>query len=90
MAKKKKISWFGMKLSPEEKARIDRLADIEGLNRKDAILNAVEDRLHAYGTKPVEGSLFEKMAAWAGVMEGEKTLSSDREHLSGYGSNRLP
>lgn len=90
MAHKKPIVWFGMKLTSEEKARIERLADLEGLNQKEAVLNAVHDRLVSYESVPVKGTLAEKMMKYAGVVKGEKDLSVNKDHLAGYGTSRTP
>lgn len=90
MAKKEPIVWFGMKLSAEEKARIERLAGLEGLSQKEAVLNAVEDRLISYDVEPAHGTMLEKMIRYSGVMDGEKDLSVNKEHLAGYGASRNP
>ena len=43
MAKKDKdIVWFGMKLTPEEKQKIELLAERKGISKKEAVMNAAK------------------------------------------------
>lgn len=88
MARKEPIVWFGMKLTAEEKARIERLAELEGLSQKEVVLNAVEDRLISYEVEPAQGTMLEKMIRYSGVIDGEKDLSANKDHLAGYGAPR--
>lgn len=48
MSKKETIVWFGMKVSPEEKNRIKKLAVLQGTNQKEAVLRAVEEKIASY------------------------------------------
>lgn len=40
---KKDIVWFGMKLTPEEKAKIKMLAKRKGVSQKELILSLVNE-----------------------------------------------
>ena len=78
---------FGMRLSASERDKIERLAEAEGKNMKEAILDAVRDRLEELET-PFEaepGSVLEGLEDLVGSAEGPDDLSSNREHMEGYG-----
>ncbi len=89
MSNKDPIVWFGMKLTPEEKARIQKLADLQGLNQKEAVLQAVEEKIASYEVEPQKGSLLEKLRPFAGVVtDPEKDRSTNKKHMEGYGEPR--
>lgn len=87
---KKDIVWFGMKLTPEEKQKIELLAEKKGLSQKEAVLKAVEEELVEYEIEPAEGSLLEKMQPYIGIIdEGPSDLSSNPKYLEGFGTDSL-
>ncbi|MCH8569483.1 MAG: hypothetical protein LAT67_14505 [Balneolales bacterium] len=86
--KEKKIVWFGMKVSPEEKGKIKEIAEHYNITQKEAVMNLVEDRVADIN---LQRSAVKKanLAQFAGLYEGEATLSTDKSHLSDYGRSSL-
>jgi hypothetical protein len=89
MAGKKNIVWFGMKLTPEEKRKIEFLAQRKGLSQKEAILSLVEEEIVEYRVEPRSGSVLEKAQKYAGVFEGPADLSENQKYLEGLGKDSL-
>ncbi len=85
---KKEIEWFGMKLTPEEKAKIKRLAERRGVSQKEAVMDLVNEEMIAYQVEAEPGSILEKMESYVGVIEGPGDLSTNPKYLEGYGENR--
>lgn len=87
MSKKDKhIVWFGMKVSPEEKAKIKKLASYMGVSQKEAVMSLVEDRITDYNARPGAGGPFKNVIEqFSGIMDGPEDLSANKEHLQGYG-----
>lgn len=89
MAKKKKdIVWFGMKLSPEQKRKVELLAEKKGTTQKDAIMNLVEEELVDYAIDTTSGSILEKLQDYAGKINGPEDLSTNKKYLDDFGKNR--
>ncbi|MEX0609240.1 MAG: hypothetical protein WD016_11980 [Balneolaceae bacterium] len=86
---KKEIVWFGMKLSPEEKAKIKLLADKKGISQKEAVMNLVNEEMLEYKVEPKPGSLLDKMQKYIGVIEGPGDLSTNPKYLEGLGEDSL-
>ena len=74
-----KVVWFGMKLSPEQKRLIKRLADREGTSAKEAVLRAVQKALAAeeLPITPEPGSVYSA--------DMPDDLASNPNHMEGYG-----
>jgi len=89
MARKEKdIVWYGMKVSPEEKEMIKKLADHYNTSQKEVVMGLVKDRvadLNSY----VAGKSNPDILKYAGVFEGSPNLSSDKSHLEEYGLSSL-
>ncbi len=80
--------WFGMKLTPEQKEKIKRLAAREGTSAKEAVLRAVEDALGAEVPPAKPGSFLEgieDLIGSVGTEEGPVDLASNPKHLEGFG-----
>ncbi len=77
--------WFGMKLTPEQKRKIKRLAEREGTSAKEAVLRLVEKALAQDLPDTPDGSFLEGIEALIGSVEGPTDLSSNPEHLEGFG-----
>jgi hypothetical protein len=86
---KKDIEWFGMKLTPQEKAKIKTLADKKGVSQKEAVMGLVNEEMVAYQVTAKPGSILEKMQQYVGVIEGPGDLSTNPKHMEGYGKNRI-
>jgi hypothetical protein len=86
MAGEKKIEWFGMKLTPQEKDKIRMLAKKKGVSLKEAVMSAVNEELIEYKVKPKPGSYLEKIEHIAGTADGPEDLSSNPDHLNDFGN----
>jgi hypothetical protein len=87
----KSIVWFGMKVSPEQKRKIERLARQKGLTQKDAVLAAVDSALRA--ERPQidlqEGSFLDRYGKYCGAVNGPGDLNVNKAHyMLGYGRPR--
>jgi len=85
-----KVVWFGMKLSPEQKRLIKRLADREGTSAKEAVLRAVQKALavEELPITPVPGSILDLTRDLAGSVHSTDMphdLASNPSHMEGYG-----
>ena len=81
---------FGMRLAPHERSEIERLAEAQGKNMKDAILDAVRRQLEELGEKetftPRPGSPLEGLEDLLGCFDsGFTDLSTNKRHMEGYG-----
>ena len=84
------VVWFGMKLNPEQKRLIKRLADREGTSAKEAVLRAVQKALadEEPPVIPEPGSILDLTQDLAGSVYSEDMpddLASNPRHLEGYG-----
>lgn len=83
--------WFGMRVTPSQKAKIERLAERKGVTQKAAVLEAVERELS--GSDVVEarpGSALEQIADLVGDepdSEAPTDLSTNPEHMADYGKD---
>ncbi len=82
---KKHIVWFGMKVSPQEKEKIKKLARVRGTSQKEAVMNLVESELVAYEAENTAQK--NKLTRYAGVLEGKEDLSVNKTYLAGYGQD---
>ena len=81
---------FGMRLSGHERKEIERLAKKQGKNMKDAILDAVRARLVELDAgetfSPRPGGPLDGLQETLGSFDsGLGDLSTNRDHLKGYG-----
>ena len=69
-----KYVWFGMKVTPEQKQKIKRLAQRQGLSAKEAVIKLVEEALaREQRAQPVEvrpGSFLDGIEDIVGAGEG--------------------
>ncbi len=87
---KKDIVWFGMKLSPEEKAKIKMLAKRKGLSQKELILSLVNEEMMEYEVEPKPGSLLDRMQHLVGIIEdGPTDLSTNPKYMEDFGKDSL-
>ncbi len=82
-----KIVWFGMKVSPQEKEKIKKLAEKQGISQKEAVMNLVNDAIAEYEIEPQEGSMLAKMQKYIGVFDGPEDLSTNKKYLAGLGED---
>ena len=84
MAKKKYV-WFGMKVTPAEKRKIERLAAREGTTQKEAVLRCVEEGLSHEPFKARTGSILDRVEDLIGSVEGPRDLSTNPKYMEGFG-----
>lgn len=85
---KKDIVWFGMKLTPEEKQKIELLAKKKGVSKKEAVMSAVNELVIEYEVEVKPGSMLEKLQPYIGVIKGGPSdLSTNPKYLEGYGED---
>ena len=87
MATTKKQVWFGMRVTPEQKRQIERLAERRGISQKEAVMQLVEEAV-AEEDKPLEvrpGSFLDGIEHLVGACEGPRDLLRDPERMKGYG-----
>ncbi|MDR9415853.1 MAG: hypothetical protein RI564_06185 [Gracilimonas sp.] len=86
---KKDIVWFGMKLTPAEKAKIKMLAERKGVTQKEAILSLVNEEMIEYEVEPTPGSLLDKAKHLVGSVEGPGDLSTNPNYMNDFGKDSL-
>lgn len=86
----KDIVWFGMKLTPEEKAKIKMLAKKKGTSQKEAILSLVNEAVVEYKVEPTPGSLLDRMQHLVGIIEDAPSdLSTNPKYMEDFGKDSL-
>lgn len=84
-------AWFGMKVTPEQKRKIKRLAERRGLSQKEAAMRLVEEALGEEAPeeqKPFKarpGAFLDGIEHLAGSVEGPGDLSTNPKYMEGYG-----
>lgn len=87
---KKDIVWFGMKLTPEEKAKIKLLAERKGQSQKEVVMNLVNEEVMEYEIEAKPGSSLEQLQSFVGVIKGgPEDLSTNPKYLEGLGEDSL-
>lgn len=85
MAEKKYVT-FSMRLTPEQKRKIERLAQRKGTSQKKAVMALVEDAVE--DEEPIvarPGSFLDKYRDIIGSCEGPSDLLRDPDRMKGYG-----
>ena len=84
--------WFGMRLTPDQKAQIERLAEQRDSTQKDAVMQLVEQAVvDDEEEEPIEaepGSFLEAAGDLIGSIDDPDVptdLSSNPKHMEGYG-----
>jgi len=86
---KKDIVWFGMKLTPEEKAKIKMLAKRKGVSQKEVIMSLVNEEMVEYEVEPTPGSLLDRAKHLVGSVEGPGDLSTNPKYMEDFGKDSL-
>ena len=86
MAEKKYIR-FSMRVTPEQKRKIERLAQRKGTSQKAAVLSLIEEALDGEEEPIVAqpGSFLEGIEHIFGSCEGPPDLLRDPDRMKGYG-----
>ena len=85
IAEKKNQVWFGMKVTPEQKQRIKKLAEQKGTSAKQVIIGLVDKAL---GEEPLDapaGSFLDGIEDIVGSVEGPADLSANPRYMEGFG-----
>lgn len=85
--KNKQIKWFGMKLTPKQKAKIEQLAERRGVSQKQVVMELV-NQATAEAEEPIEaepGSFLEAAGDLVGSVEGPGDLSTNPKYMEDYG-----
>lgn len=77
--------WFGMKVTPDQKRKIKRLAKKQGVSAKEAVMRLVEDALACEKIEAPNGSFLSGIEDIVGSVEGPSDLSSNPKYLQGFG-----
>lgn len=77
--------WFGMKVTPEQKRKIKRLAEREGTSAKEAVLRLVEQALAEEAISAPSGSFLSGIEGIIGSVEGPVDLASNSKYMEGFG-----
>lgn len=85
---KKEIVWFGMKLSPEEKRKIEFLAKEQGISKKEVIMKLVNEEVAEYRVDASPGSTLSRIQNGSAIYDGPEDLSYNSKYLQGFGKNR--
>jgi len=84
-----KYIWFGMKVTPEQKQKIKRLAQRQGLSAKDTVIKLVEEALareqHAQPLEVRPGSFLDGIEDIVGAGEGPPNLATHPKYREGFG-----
>jgi|AntRauTorcE11897_2_1112592.scaffolds.fasta_scaffold10019_2 hypothetical protein len=83
--KKKEIKWFGMKLTPAQKAKIKQLAARRGVTQKQAVMDLVNEAVEEKPVKAEPGSFLEAAGDLVGSVEGPSDLSTNPKYMKEYG-----
>ncbi|MCP9292933.1 MULTISPECIES: hypothetical protein [Gracilimonas] len=87
---KKDIVWFGMKLTPEEKAKIKLLAERKGQSQKEVVMNLVNEEVMEYEIEAKPGSLLDRMQHLVGIIkDGPRDLSTNPKYMEDFGKDSL-
>ncbi len=76
---------FSLRLTPEQKQKIERLAACEGTSAEEAVLRAVDAALAEAPVEPQPGSFLEAVAEVVGTVEGPPDLSTNARYMDGLG-----
>jgi hypothetical protein len=78
--------WFGMRVTPTQKAKIKRLAKRMEDTQKGAVLTAIEQALEAGRSKDESSeSVLDLTEDLCGSVDGPRDLSTNPDHMKDYG-----
>jgi len=80
-----KIEWFGMKLTPEQKDKIRKLAKRRGVSQKKAVMDLVEEAVEEEPIEAEPGSFLDGIEHLVGSVEGPGDLSTNPKYMEDYG-----
>lgn len=83
-AKKSQV-WFGMKVTPEQKRKIKKLAEQKGTSAKQVIMGLVDEALSEEALDIPAGSFLDGIEDIVGSIEGPADLSTNPRYMDGFG-----
>lgn len=83
--KDKELVWFGMKVTPETKQKIRKLAHRKGVSMKEVLVTLIERETKEEQIKPKPDSVYDRNKDLFGVGKGPKDLSTNPKYMEGYG-----
>lgn len=86
MAEKNYV-WFGMKVTPEQKRKIKRLAARRGTSQKAAVMQLVEEAVEDKPFEARKGSFLDGIEDLVGSVEGPPDLSTNPKYMEGFGES---
>jgi hypothetical protein len=78
--------WFGMKVTPEQKRKIQYLAEREGTSAKNVVLRLVDRALEEKAPLAAADSFLSGIEHLIGSVDGPADLSTNPKYLEGCGS----
>ncbi len=84
-SEKKRIIWFGMKVTPEQKRKIKHLASFRGVSQEEAVLELIDRALDEEGMVAEHGSFYQKFKDHIGNLEGPSDLSTNPKYFKDFG-----
>lgn len=76
-----------MKLTPEQKEKIRKLAEKRGVTQKQAVMDLIEEKTQEEPIEPRRGSFLERNRhLWGGGNSKKGDLSTNPEHLKNFGN----
>lgn len=81
----KKTVWFGMKFTPEQKAKIKKLAQQKGLSQKEAVLELIENEVSEINIVAEPGSFLEAAKDVVGIGNGPGDASTNPKYMDDFG-----
>ena len=74
-----------MKLTPEQKDKIKRLARRRGVSQKQAVMDLVEQQARQLPDDAPRDSFLNGIEHLSGIVDGPSDLSTNPDHLDGFG-----
>jgi hypothetical protein len=85
MSVTQKTVWFGMKVTPEQKEKIRKLAHRRGVSQKRAVMDLIEEATKELAKKASKGSFLDGIEHLSGSVHGPGDLSTNPKYMEGFG-----
>ena len=74
-----------MKVTPEQKAKIEKLAERRGVTQTKAVMDLIEKEVEDEPIQAKPGSFLEAAGDLVGSVEGPGDLSTNPKYMEGFG-----
>ncbi|MEX0719719.1 MAG: hypothetical protein WD059_03555 [Balneolaceae bacterium] len=81
----KKTVWFGMKVTPEQKEKIKKLAQQKGVSQKEAVLELIESEVNEINIVAEPGSFLDEARDLIGIGAGPGDASTNPKYMKDFG-----